>query len=390
MGNFQSLGSWDSLGYVDENKQPIAHKIHQRTEQRMAYEHIHKEATVLELGARYGMVSCTIGHKLSDSSRLVVVEPDGTVIEALRKNKEVHELNFHIYSGAVSKQPLKLVEQGYASETVPLNDGAHGKKVSVITYENLEWRTGLKFDCLVADCEGSLGTFLIENEHHIQQFKMVMYEADRPDKCDYTQVNQLLTKHGLKCVESGKYNVWHRPAAAYDATPAASAPCSHSTNTQKVSQTQKSQKPEEKTKTSKTGGMGGVFCCLGKKRVMGLGCMLLLAMLGCWFFFGSHNHPVGTSSLDDFLNYQHQHGVIADDHVYTEYENSSSEEDEDGWMNKMKDTGANLWNSARDFGHSCMNKFNSWRTGDQQEEIVNLPHMEDDEYATLMMLQQHH
>jgi precorrin-6B methylase 2 len=56
-------------------------------EQNQAKKYIEENDIVLELGARYGSVSCTINCKLSNKNNQVVVEPDQRVWEALEKNK---------------------------------------------------------------------------------------------------------------------------------------------------------------------------------------------------------------------------------------------------------------------------------------------------------------
>ena len=60
----------------------------EKEEQMLIRTYIPSDATVLEMGARYGTVSCVISQVLNDPTKHVAVEPDSTVIEALTENKK--------------------------------------------------------------------------------------------------------------------------------------------------------------------------------------------------------------------------------------------------------------------------------------------------------------
>jgi hypothetical protein len=100
----KSFDHLDSLNFVDEHNQKINVFAIERIEQLQAREFVPTNATVLELGARYGSVSCSIAYKLDDDRRLFVVEPDSNVISALEANKRTTGCNFHIFNGIVSKK----------------------------------------------------------------------------------------------------------------------------------------------------------------------------------------------------------------------------------------------------------------------------------------------
>ena len=68
-------------------------------EQDLANMYILEDDTVLELGARYGSVSCTINSKLNNKNNQVVVEPDERVWDALEKNKSSNNCEFNIVKG---------------------------------------------------------------------------------------------------------------------------------------------------------------------------------------------------------------------------------------------------------------------------------------------------
>ena len=89
--------------FVNESGEVVDTDLFETYEQALVLKHLPKDATVLELGARYGTVSCVISSVLADPTRHVAVEPDETVIEALMRNKEANNGHFHIYKGVISQ-----------------------------------------------------------------------------------------------------------------------------------------------------------------------------------------------------------------------------------------------------------------------------------------------
>ena len=73
-------------------------------EQFLVRKYIPKDAKVLELGARYGTVSCVLSEVLDDPTQHVAVEPDSSVIEALTKNRDTNGGKFHIFEGGCFKE----------------------------------------------------------------------------------------------------------------------------------------------------------------------------------------------------------------------------------------------------------------------------------------------
>ena len=65
-------------------------------EQKLAFLFVQENDCVLELGARYGSVSCIINSKLKCKTNQVVVEPDDRVWDALERNKIANKCEFHI------------------------------------------------------------------------------------------------------------------------------------------------------------------------------------------------------------------------------------------------------------------------------------------------------
>lgn len=187
------------IPYIDENYNIINHHAIESIEQKQAWEFVPEDGTVLELGARYGTVSCIINFKLKDKVRQVSVEPDLRVLSALYKNKELHQCQFLIFNGIISNVNMKLCQDnnnGYGNFCTKTDESF----ITKISLDELIKQTGLNFDVLVADCEGFLEQFFDENLNYINQFRVIMFERDYPHRCNYGKIENYLISLGFKCV----------------------------------------------------------------------------------------------------------------------------------------------------------------------------------------------
>ena len=204
-----TLDELDAIPYVDERGKQIDIK-HEREEQYVSHDYISPHNTVLELGARYGVVSCVINHKLEHPTHHVCLEPDTTVIESLVKNRASHRAHFRIVNGIISnKKNIALKPNGYASRVVSMSEGEQA--LPTYTVQQIEKQYKLKFDTLVADCEGCLCDFIHENHHFVtHQLNNIMFEADLPHLCDYQNVRKCLDQAGFKVIVDGFVSFWRK------------------------------------------------------------------------------------------------------------------------------------------------------------------------------------
>ena len=197
--------------FVNEINRVIDHVNMERDEQLLAQRFVKPEHVVLELGARYGTVSYYINQNLTDKQAQVSVEPDSRVWEALEKNKKANNCHYHIVKGFISNKRLGLTNldnwyNGYGST---FSDD----ETSVIdhfTLESIEEKYNLKFNCLVADCEGYLERFFDENPKLYDQLETIIFEADYGQKCNYAKVMENLKNHGFEEIyyDNGMQHVW--------------------------------------------------------------------------------------------------------------------------------------------------------------------------------------
>ena len=181
----------------------------EKQEQLLVRKYIDENDVVLELGARYGSVSCIINSKLINKNNQVSVEPDNRVWGALELNKQINNCEFNIIQGFISEKKLDLTNLnnyhgGYGS-TFIYNENS---KIPSYTLDEIEKKYNLKFNVLVADCEGFLEEFFNENTHLYNQLRLIIFEADYPKKCNYKKIRESLIKHNFTAILIGFQNVY--------------------------------------------------------------------------------------------------------------------------------------------------------------------------------------
>ena len=181
------------LIYYDENNNIIDSENLEKDEQDIAKKYIDPDNVVLELGARYGTVSCVINRILNNKKNQVVIEPDETVWDSLENNKNINKCDFYIIKGFVSNRNFELSDQGYSSSATESTNS----KIKSYSLEDIELQLKLKFDTLVVDCEGCLETFFDEYPHMYIQLKNITFEEDQSHMCNYDKIKEKLVEHGF-------------------------------------------------------------------------------------------------------------------------------------------------------------------------------------------------
>jgi FkbM family methyltransferase len=188
-----------NLKYVDENNNIINHLKEETIEQLFAIKYIKPDDVVLELGARYGTVSCIVNKILNNKNNLVSVEPDKNVWNALDLNLTNNKCNTNLVKGFISKQLLSLNNNGYGStQQVDYNTTTPNYTLDQIK----EKYKILNFTVLIVDCEGCMESFLNENPEILSTLRLVTFEEDQAHICNYDNIKKILTQNNLYEVES--------------------------------------------------------------------------------------------------------------------------------------------------------------------------------------------
>jgi FkbM family methyltransferase len=198
------------MEFYDENGITIDHESLEYPEQQLVNEYILEDDIVLELGARYGTVSCNINKKLKNKKNQISVEPDERVWNALELNKIRNNCDFNIVNGFISNKKLDLTNlgeglSGYGSTFIENYD----TNIPCYSLDEIKKKNNINhFTVLVADCEGFLETFFDENPNFYHDLRLIIFEADYPEKCNYDIIKQNLTSYGFINKLNGHQNVW--------------------------------------------------------------------------------------------------------------------------------------------------------------------------------------
>lgn len=211
---FKSLVSMntkpDDFIFVDENNDLIDLTTYETTEQWIAETYIPSDATVLELGGRYGVVSVKINKKLNNTRRHFIVEPGINILPSLYSNLYRNNCLPEVFNGVISKTPLFFQEDGLSSRTRCEPCSSESIIVPNKTLSQIMDETGLKFDTLIADCEGCFEKFIDENIDYLDKFKLISFEEDFHQDCDYEKIKRILVEHKFVCIRPGGHSVWVR------------------------------------------------------------------------------------------------------------------------------------------------------------------------------------
>lgn len=194
---------------LDENHKEIDFLKIERPEQILAQKYILPHDTVLELGGRYGSVSCTINPMLKNPTKHLVVEPDDRVWECLTINKTNNRCHFHIIKGCISNNPMKRYYP-FGGQPKP-NQYATGYMVdqtgdtNIYALSDLQQEYGISsFTVLIADCEGCFPVFITENTNILFHLRLIILEKDIPKNNDYAKSDQILYEHHFKQIDFRK------------------------------------------------------------------------------------------------------------------------------------------------------------------------------------------
>lgn len=184
----------------DENNKLVNTAKIERKEQNLAKAYVKPDDIVLELGARYGSVSCIVNNILNIKTNHVVVEPDDTVWSALSYNKKNNNSHFHIIEGIIGNKSLSLIKDGYATRC---SSNAMDNTIKYFSLQDIKTRYSIdNFTVLIADCEGCLPDFLKENKDILHSLRLVIFETDNKQSVNYNDIHQMMRDYNFNCVKS--------------------------------------------------------------------------------------------------------------------------------------------------------------------------------------------
>lgn len=175
-------------------------------------------ATVMEIGARVGASSCCIANTLHNSGRLIVVEGDPLVWQALSDNLRTNNCQARLWMGVLASKPAKKNKKRNGSEyttnfltygqnkTGLLLADSYSMDIPYISPTQIQMRYKLQVDTLVVDCEGCFDPILREFPQILDNVNLVLLEADygigwqRQGFANYSWVKSTIQSKGFHLV----------------------------------------------------------------------------------------------------------------------------------------------------------------------------------------------
>jgi hypothetical protein len=93
---------------------------------------------------------------------------------------------------------------GYGATFIESNE----TNIPSYSLDEIKTKYNLKFNVLVADCEGFLEVFFDENPEFYHDLRLIIFEEDYPDKCNYNKIKNNLKEKKFKNLLDGHQNVW--------------------------------------------------------------------------------------------------------------------------------------------------------------------------------------
>jgi hypothetical protein len=200
--------------FVSENNLKIDPFIYETAEQYLCYKWIKSTDIVLEIGGRTGVVSYTINSLLDNETYHVVIEPDNNILHALNTNKKSVNASFSIETKAISNVPLYFVHYGgignYVTDILPTDTNLTVTSIDTISLTDLLKKYNLKFNVVVADCEGCLCKIYDDNPDFFHSLDVIIFEMDRQNEVDYTKFIESIKKTHIQtdCMWKNFQQVW--------------------------------------------------------------------------------------------------------------------------------------------------------------------------------------
>ena len=206
---------------IDNTNSHINFRSYEQFEQYFVSKWVHTNDCVLEIGARFGVVSCTINSILKNKTAHVAVEPDFIAVEVLRKNRERFGAKFNICPAAISADPNMVIIRdsinglGNTMQRAQFNTDDE-EVIPTISPAQFWAEFGQPFTVLVIDCEGCALQFLKENMANLPYLNLIILEADACNICNYKELADMLIDERFGMVESIEPSISNKPKPWYE------------------------------------------------------------------------------------------------------------------------------------------------------------------------------
>ena len=165
-------------------------------EQVMIEKHILPDSQILELGPNIGRSSLIANFKLRNKKKHLCVETNSDSVKKLKENRDLNNMEFQIFNGAISRKPL--YQKGWRCYDYPIKNS---KKVNTKIMDEVKKKYNIDFDTIIADCEGCLISILKDEPNFLQQINLIILEHDFNNKEELEYFNELIKNNNFNLVD---------------------------------------------------------------------------------------------------------------------------------------------------------------------------------------------
>jgi len=186
-------------------------------EQLMAMRYLNENSKVLEIGGNIGRTSHIIHTILNNPHNHVVMECEKEMAKQLRYNLDMNTYkDVRIETAALSKTKLYM-DGGHGPRPLEdLSESENPVEIPTISYSEIYQKYNVKFDTLVADCEGSLYYIFKEDPDMLNDLNLVIMENDYTILEHKQTVNNILKSKGFECIYQEKGVPWASWSCCYE------------------------------------------------------------------------------------------------------------------------------------------------------------------------------
>lgn len=190
-------------------KKRLRSKRYEHAERNLINTHIHSNHPTIDLGAGVGYTACLIDREADDSTPVVAIEANKSLIPVIKRTKNLNKSSFNIlysaYDSSDSSVEFQVAEDFWSSSQYNREDRKQNKitvpSVSlndVIEKYNLE-----KPIQLVVDIEGGEHDLFV-NEYNLLQssISLIIFEYHSFTENKFEYYKEILVENGFEFVES--------------------------------------------------------------------------------------------------------------------------------------------------------------------------------------------
>lgn len=167
-------------------------------EQQMIFKHIKPDCKILELGPNIGRSSIIANSLLRDKSKHLCVETISGTCKKLKENRDLNNLQFQIFEGAISNSNLYQHPNKWRASKIK-KDGYI--QINTKPYSYLIAKYNINFDTIIADCEGCVFELFKENEYILNNIKLIIIEHDFNTKEQLYFFYKLMLKYNFRLID---------------------------------------------------------------------------------------------------------------------------------------------------------------------------------------------